>query len=111
MNWEDRSVLAASGQKQGQYHAGAVSEKGVDWNDRFSEDDKDIARYSGYPVYLISPNGELQRYTPEGAERVRRRTVTSPGILPHDANHPNLPWYHFSECENCIERKECDIQQ
>jgi len=39
--------------------------KYVDWNNTFSDPDKELNNHFGYPGYVVTPNGSLQKYDPE----------------------------------------------
>ncbi len=50
----------------GAFDSDFIDEDGVDWNNQFSDElgDKDVSRMNGFPEYVTTPNGTLQKFDP-----------------------------------------------
>jgi RHS repeat-associated protein len=60
---------------------------GIDWNNRFSENDKILSYNIEHPIFLVSPDGRLQEYDPTRGRAYRTKSIITFGI-PRDRNHP-----------------------
>lgn len=75
------------------------------YDDDFSSGDQYYADMTGFPLYLASPIGELRIYDPNASRNFENISIVDAGSLPHDKNHPNLPFYHIRNCKNCFEEE------
>ena len=77
-------------------------------NDNFSLYDINKANQfdPNVPLIVVLPSGEIKIYYPPAhpASPNAIETISGKWVLPHDANHPDLPWLHawLWGCENCF---------
>ena len=74
-------------------------------NDEFSGFDRTWSQNNKIPIYLVSPDGCLQYYTPKKI-LIPATEILKKWTLPHDKNHPELPEKHKEDCPNCFERQQ-----
>ena len=85
-------------------HTHGVSDRLLDkkYDDNFSIYDTNYADFTKIPFYLAAPDGSLRLYDPTIVSKVFRNTsIIDRWKLPHDKNHPELPFGHKNNCENC----------
>ena len=77
-------------------------------NNNFSWDDIGKAQQfnPNVPLFVVLPSGEIKIYYPPSVSPKDFETLSgTKWILPHDKNHPDLPWLHgwLFGCKNCFE--------